>query len=141
METKNAVILMIITISSIIISGLLILGPYGIDYYEINPENELDSFNVSLSIDYNGNLPYFGPLDFMVNSSDTVLDLLKKATSIETQSYGSEILITSINHISNNHNDNNLFWQFWVNDIYANLGAGRFILSPDDVVEWKYTGF
>jgi hypothetical protein len=141
MQTKNIVILLIITFSSIIISGLLIIGPYGVDYFKINPENELDSFTVSLSIDYNGYLPTFGPLDFMVNSSDTVLDLLKRATNIETKSYTTEILVTSINNTSNDQEDNRLFWQFWVNNIYANLGAGRFILHSNDFVEWKYVQF
>ncbi|MCG3217970.1 MAG: DUF4430 domain-containing protein [Candidatus Heimdallarchaeota archaeon] len=141
METKNIVILSLITFSSIIISGLLILGPYGIDFFQTEPENELDSFNVTLSIDYNGYLPAFGPQRFTINSSDTVLDLLKMATNIGTQNYGLEILVTSINNTSNNQDNNQLFWQFWVNDKYSSLGAGRFILTPNDFVEWRYTGY
>ena len=141
MQTKNLVILLLLTFSSSMIVGLLILGPYGIDFYQTKPENELDSFTVYLSIDYNGYLPTFGPQSFIVNSSDTVLDLLKRATNIETQLYGLEILITSINHTSNNQDHNQLFWQFWVNDKYSSLGAGRFFLSPDDFIEWKYSDY
>jgi hypothetical protein len=140
MQTKNLVILLLLTFSSISISGLLILGPFGIDFFQTEPENELDSFNVSLKIDYKGYEPTFGPQSFTINSSNSVLDLLKVATNIETQSYGTEILVTSINNTSNNQNDN-FFWQFWVNNKYSSLGAGRFFLSPNDFVEWRFTGY
>ncbi|MHA1911742.1 MAG: DUF4430 domain-containing protein [Candidatus Kariarchaeaceae archaeon] len=141
MQTKNRVILLLLTFSSSIIAGLLILGPYGIDFYHVEPENELDSFTVYLTIDYNDYLPTFGSHSFIVNSSDTVLDLLKRVTVIETQSYGLEILITSINNTSNNQDNNQLFWQFWVNDKYSSLGAKRLFLSPNDFIEWKYADY
>lgn len=33
----------------------------------------------------------------------------------------------------------NKYWQFWVNNQYAQVGASQFQLKNGDIVEWKFT--
>lgn len=33
----------------------------------------------------------------------------------------------------------NVFWQYWVNNVYAQVGADRYLVRPGDVIEWKLT--
>ncbi len=34
-----------------------------------------------------------------------------------------------------------LFWQYWVNGIYGDVGANRYILADGDAVLWRHTVF
>jgi hypothetical protein len=34
---------------------------------------------------------------------------------------------------------NGAFWQFWVNNVYAQVGADAYVVQPGDVVVWKFT--
>ena len=31
------------------------------------------------------------------------------------------------------------YWQFWVNDEYAAVGASDYKINPGDIIEWKFT--
>ncbi|MEE9163509.1 MAG: DUF4430 domain-containing protein [Thermoplasmata archaeon] len=34
-----------------------------------------------------------------------------------------------------------LFWQYWVNGVYGDVGANRYILADGDAVLWRHTVF
>lgn len=75
----------------------------------------------------------------------TVFELLKKTTSANnldfkyTESGGLGAFVEAING-SKNDFKNNKFWQYWVNNKFALVGASSYLLKAGDVVEWKYIG-
>ena len=79
-----------------------------------------------------------------INTSNiTVADKLYECAyfynfSIETEycSGYDSFFITSINGIQNG--ENNSYWQFYVNEEYANKGRSQYYLKSDDLVEWKF---
>jgi len=58
--------------------------------------------------------------------------------SIETQYWSGydSYLITSIGNNSNGKN--NFYWQYYVNDEYADVGCSSYVLNDNDVVLWQY---
>jgi hypothetical protein len=76
--------------------------------------------------------------DVVIAEGDTVMDVLKRLSvehnfELASQDYGSEPGIRG----SGNDAQANRFWQFWVNNIYAKVGASNTGLEPGDVVVWK----
>lgn len=74
----------------------------------------------------------------------TIFDLLKKVTAennikFEYQDYGQKlgIFVKSINGVGDSSSGNK-FWQYWVNNQYAQIGASGYQLKNGDLVEWKY---
>jgi hypothetical protein len=99
---------------------------------------------VSLVIDFgDNNIKSFDNIE--INDNTTVFDILKKITTENnldlkySQSGGLGAFIESINGSKNNFKENK-FWQYWVNNKFALVGAGGYVLKDGDVVEWKYIG-
>ena len=73
----------------------------------------------------------------------TVFDLLKKVAvennlELSFKEYpGSGVFIESIDRMVNDAK-NNKWWQYWVNEEYATVGASNYQLKNGDLVEWKY---
>jgi hypothetical protein len=44
--------------------------------------------------------------------------------------------IESINNVKNGQN--NKYWQFYVNGVYANKGCSQYFVSNNDVIEWEF---
>jgi len=42
-----------------------------------------------------------------------------------------------IEEINGIKNDNGKYWTLYVNDSYSNVGVSRYILKPEDQIEWK----
>lgn len=110
----------------------------------VNVNNlEAQTSQASLMFDFgNEQLQTFNNTE--IESGDTVFDLLKKTTEqnnleFSYKDYGGEmgIFVESINSIKNSISDNR-FWQYWVNNVYAQVGAGSYELKDGDVIEWKY---
>ena len=55
---------------------------------------------------------------------------------IETKQYKYGLIVESRDKIKNSYSK---FWLFSVNGEPAKISADRYILAPQDVVEWKYT--
>jgi hypothetical protein len=45
-------------------------------------------------------------------------------------------LIEAINGIENG--ENNMYWQYYVNGEYANVGCSNYLLKDNDVVIWRF---
>ena len=98
---------------------------------------------VSLMLDFgNGEIKTFK--DIAIEEKTNLFDLLKKVTSennleFRYKDYGGDlgVLIESINNIGNNVGSDR-FWQYWVNNEYAKIGASNYKLNPGDLIEWKY---
>jgi len=96
---------------------------------------------VDLTIDYgNGDTQIF-PQE-VLRSGETVLDLLENlerlhGITLQKRDFpGLGVFIEAIHGV---HNTNNSYWQFWVNEEYAQVGASQFKLQDSDKVLWKRT--
>lgn len=97
---------------------------------------------VHIMIDYgDGKLDTYS----MDLSEDTsVFQLLQNATDekgveLKFKDYGGEmgVFVEAIGGVENNMEDNE-FWQYWINNNYAQVGPGQLTLKPGDQVQWKY---
>ena len=96
---------------------------------------------VDLTIDYgNGDTQIFS--QEVLRSGGTVLDLLENlerlhGITLQKRNFpGLGVFIEAIHGV---HNTNNSYWQFWVNDKYAQVGGAQYILKDGDRVLWKRT--
>ncbi len=98
---------------------------------------------VALILDYgNGEVQNYRDIEMQLGQ--TVFDLLKKVTAenvieFSYQDYGAGLgaLIESINNVKNDP-VKNTFWHYFVNDVFAEVGASNYPLADGDVVAWKY---
>jgi len=116
-------------------------GLFGLDKTN---QAEQATIQVSLTLDFGqDDIQTFN--DIELEAGTTVFELLEKITQennleFSYKDYGSELgaLVESINNVSNDVKAD-LFWNYWVNDVYAEVGASNYQLKDGDRVEWKYT--
>lgn len=103
----------------------------------VQPERD-----VSIMVDTGFELLGFPKLS--VNEGDTVWSLLDRAAtdreelSVSSTDYGDlGILIESINSYQNGADKK--YWQYWVDNEYADVAANRYLVNPGDVIMWKFT--
>ncbi|MFH1823087.1 MAG: DUF4430 domain-containing protein [Patescibacteria group bacterium] len=132
---------------------LVIIGFYVFNRYIARPDltynesvdknQEQGQIKINLIIDFgtSDNKEYN---DIIINSGSTVFEVLEKIISennikLEYKDYGdgTGVFIESINEVANDFKANN-FWQYWVNNEYAPVGASSYQLKNGDVVIWKY---
>ena len=111
----------------------------------VNKKSEVQEqvIKVNLMIDFgNGQVQTFNDVALAENPS--VFDLLKKVTTennleFSSKDYGKDLgmLVESINNVANSQKANR-FWHYWVNNVYAEIGASNYHLKTGDIVEWKY---
>jgi hypothetical protein len=74
------------------------------------------------------------------NSSTSVFDILVKYYTVGYNTYQmGEKLAYFVHTINGVVNGGSFYWQYWVNNTYANKGANLYIPASYDVIEWKYT--
>jgi len=107
------------------------------------PEKQATTeISVSLMLDFgNGQVRTYNQIELAKNS--TVFGLLEKATAennfkLQSKDYGDlGVFIEAIGDIKND-TAGDRFWQCWVNNEYAQIGASNYQLNDGDVVEWKF---
>lgn len=104
---------------------------------EIQPE-----IVVSLRLDLSErNIKTFN--NIQLGEEKTVFALLKKVTQENNLELSYKeypdlgVFIESIDNFANDPG-RNLWWQYWVNEEYGQVGTSNFILKNGDIVEWKY---
>jgi len=137
----------------IIVLAIFLAGFYFGSQQALSPADGLANFinqpfspevKVSLMLDFGADeLKTFNNLTLPRNS--TILDLLKKVSTennlaLKYKDFGGDlgVLIETIGDKTNNTKEN-IYWQYWVNNQYAQVGAGAYQLKNGDAVEWKYT--
>src|SRR3989338_1410997 len=81
-----------------------------------------------------------------IEPQDTVWSVLKRLSEsqaeklkIESQDYGEMgVLITAVNGVKGGEDDK--YWQYWVNNEYAQVAADKQSVNARDVIMWKFTG-
>lgn len=105
-----------------------------------------ERISVDITFDYGNGLSGQGDVQAFVGevlfAGDTVLDLLysleeEQGIAIETRNFpGLGQFIEAIHGV---RNTNNSYWQYWVNDEYAKVGASQYVLQNNDKVIWRRT--
>ena len=132
----------------IIITAVFLVGLYIGQQYIAAPEVLSDQLEdnkamVSLMLDFgNGEIMVFN--DLLTKEKTSVFDILEKQATennleLKYKDYGGGlgVMVESINGIVNNAEPDH-FWQYWVNNSYAKVGASNYYLENGDVIEWKY---
>lgn len=99
---------------------------------------------VSVMIDTGADILGFS--DIKVEPNDTVWSVLKRLSDnpdgklkIESQDYADMgILVTAINGVKGG--EDNKYWQYWVNNEYAQVAADKQTVKAGDIIMWKFTG-
>ncbi len=96
---------------------------------------------VSLVVDGLGWTIDYGPVE---TTNNTPYALLQEAAhrlgfSVQEMYYTvpSAVFVTAINGTTNGQDG--MFWQYWVNSLYGDVGADHYALSNGDVVTWRFT--
>ena len=131
----------ILTLISVLAIGFF-LGQYfaKITYQpEIEVEKEISG---TLLLNFGeGNIENFEGI--RLSGEKTVFDLLKKVTEENNLEFSFKeypdlgVFVESIDNMGSDPKSNK-WWQYWVNNEYAQLEAGSFFLEDGDTVEWKY---
>ena len=106
-------------------------------------QNILNSTAVRVMLDFgNGEITTYN--DVSLVAGNTAFDLLKTVTdenniTLEYKDYGGElgVFIEAIGGVKNDAEQNG-WWQYWVNNEYAQVGPSSYELTNGDVVMWKY---
>lgn len=85
-----------------------------------------------------------GFTDISLEENDTVYTVLARLADahddfvVEAIDYGDlGVFINSIN--GKQSGDDNNYWQFWVNNQYADAAADKYVVKQGDVIFWKFT--
>ncbi|MBU2575969.1 DUF4430 domain-containing protein, partial [Patescibacteria group bacterium] len=105
-------------------------------------ENFQEQHDVSVMIDTGNDLLGFSSI--ILEEEDSVSSVLLRlaeqndALTIDVIDYGNlGVFINSIN--GNASGDDNKYWQYWVNNEYAQIAADQYILEEGDIILWKFT--
>jgi len=97
---------------------------------------------VNLRLDFgNGNIKNYD--NIKLREEKTTFDLLKRVTQENNLEFSFKeypdlgVFIESIDNVANDAKINK-WWQYWVNEEYAKVGASNYYLKNGDLVEWKY---
>jgi len=138
----------------IIVLAAFLFGFYGGVQYANAPdfgtkqpgstEQGQEEIKVSLMLDFGeGEIKTFN--DVKIQDQNNVFTLLEKVTGennieLKYKDYGGEmgVFVEAIGGQESDF-DADCFWQFWVNNEYAQVGPSSHKLQAGDVVEWKYT--
>ncbi|MDX9893398.1 MAG: DUF4430 domain-containing protein [Patescibacteria group bacterium] len=135
------------TLAKIIIAlAIFVAGFYLGTQQALSPSNgyneAVQSQTVNLMIDFGTDrIVTYAATEFAQGS---VFDLLKQAAQannfeIGYQDYGGDlgVFLESIDGVANDSRSGR-YWQYWVNNVYAQVGLSNYQLKPGDVVTWKY---
>ena len=105
---------------------------------------ERSSQSASVMIDADKDILAFPGIK--IEAGDTVWSVLERLAKsqgeklkVESQDYGDMgILVTAINGVKGG--EDNKYWQYWVNNEYAQVSADKQAVRAGDVIMWKFTG-
>lgn len=126
----------------VVVLGGSIAGLYGyIQATQPAPVRAASVTGVGLLIEGAGWTIAYGPV---TTTNNTVFGILLEASarlhfSVEDVQYNlpDAVLVTAINGSSNGQGG--LFWQYWVDGVYGNVGADHYALTNGAQVVWRFT--
>lgn len=128
----------------------IIFGFYGgIIYKDKQVENKVvintqeEKSTISLMFDFgDGKIKTFN--DIVIDEGATVFSVMQKVAednglNLSSKDYGNGMgaFIEGVDGYMNDYGGDK-YWQYWVNNNYAKIGAGSYGLKGGEVIEWKY---
>jgi hypothetical protein len=97
--------------------------------------------NITLILDFgNGTIETYTEIT-LTNSYTSSFDLLQSKAEVDfyCRKFGNRLsfFVTGVNGLNEDLSQGK-FWQFWVNGQYAQVASNVYVLSDNDVIEWKY---
>lgn len=104
-----------------------------------NSQQEIKpAYNITVIIDYgNGTIETFTGIN-LDPPNTTVFHALLLVAVVEYHYEGPYVFVDAINDVRNNENNNNKWWQYWVNGELPMIAANKCYLNSNDIVEWRY---
>jgi hypothetical protein len=126
-----------VAVLAIAFSGLWVLAQY---IEEVDKPEPIDTpISITLRIDYGENTDEYN----MLTLNNTVYSLLIECAKNQNFSVGytlwpgyDAVFINAINGSQNGEGD--LWWQYYVNDVYGEIGCDKKELFDGDLVEWRF---
>ncbi len=87
-------------------------------------------FNISLTVEYVTQPNQTWENISLYNYDTTVLDALQEKCSVELSFFSNGALVIGINGVNGD-------WIYYVNDMFAGVGAGDYYLNHGDKIYWK----
>ncbi|MCD6515397.1 MAG: DUF4430 domain-containing protein [Candidatus Asgardarchaeum sp.] len=114
--------------------------PYTNGNIEQKPNSEIKpAYNLTLIIDYgNGTIEVHYNLNLTNVPNITAFHILFLVATVNYTWYGDDVFVDAINGVWNNENDNNRWWQYWVDDELPMIAANHYYLKNNSVVAWRY---
>jgi hypothetical protein len=109
----------------------------------VKKQENLGEIRVSLIIDFSDG-KIITCNNQILKKGSTVFDLLKICSQNPQNPFEIEYTVypelgVFIKRIGDKTNgENEKYWQYWVNNEYAQVGAGSYQLKEGDIVEWKF---
>ena len=136
------IIVIAVFIAGFYLGGQQVLSPSDGSPVAADQQTAEEEIQVNLMLDFgNGQVRTFNQIKLAKDF--TVFGLLEKVTTennfeLKSKDYGElGVFIEAIGDIKND-TAGDRFWQYWVNNEYAQVGASNYQLADGDIVEWKY---
>nr|MDO8099336.1 DUF4430 domain-containing protein [Candidatus Njordarchaeota archaeon] len=94
-------------------------------------------YNVTVIISYGSGYDNQTFTDLNFPNGTTVFDALREVANVTYKYYGSLVLVTGINGVTNNASLN-MFWQYHVNGVFGPVASNMYHLANNSVVVWGY---
>lgn len=129
--------LVFVAVLAVAFMGLWALAEY---IEEADEPDPIDSpIDVTLRIDYGDQMDEY----HIETLNNTVYTLLMECAKVNNFSVGyafwpgyDAVFINSINGTQNGNDE--MWWQYYVNDVYGEIGCDKKELFDGDVVEWRF---
>lgn len=113
---------------------------YFVSRQAFSPAVQEGTDSVSIMFDYGNDKIDVTSLS-IPTANATLFDVLKKASDdkkikFNYKDYGGSlgIFIQSINEVAGTEER---YWQYWVNNVYAQVGASSYVVQPGDIIIFK----
>lgn len=140
---KLLLIAVVIIFAGVIVTMINISGSFkndSDDPINIPASVTQQEIKASLSVDYGSGKSVFYDAVKIQNGETAYSLLVKKMNetniSVQTKSYDYGTMVESVNGVASSQT---YFWSYLVNGQMGNVSADKYVLSPNDKVEWKYT--
>ncbi|NUM25735.1 MAG: DUF4430 domain-containing protein [Candidatus Buchananbacteria bacterium] len=131
-----------VIIVAIFIAGFFVGNQYQTIFDSSVKQTENQSTAINVMIDSGKEIKLYERVSIAEN--ETVFELLKKIADennleLGYKDFGGElgVMIESIGGVKNDVSSNG-FWQYWVNNSYAQVGPSSYRIHAGDSITWKY---